>query len=388
MDEPKKEYHKYKDYSFYILVIILVVAWFSARNVFIDVGQYFGSLVWLFAIGIILFCYVLNSIVYEIGKMMFGRFSGYHLIYTNLFGFTWTKDSQNKSRFKIKSWENFGCKTLMAGKNNDGSGSHPVMYLLGGSIFIALLDTIIIVCGVLLEKKFDEPIYSCCGYVQGILGLIILILNLSPFLSDSVLDGFQLRLVLLNKDQALQYHQNLYQLEALITGKHPLEHFEYEDYHNLFATESLIYLYYAYIHDKDYKNAEECALKIIEYKEYAFEEVLIRAYSYKFYFQLLRGEEEKTSDEYWALSKTIRKGCNSSSDYEGMKTALLIASLIDLNYDLYEYITTKIDKKMNHYQYTYRIDDEEELIQKSLDYIEVKKTEWFKPYTSEEENEK
>ena len=56
---------------------------------------------------------------------------------------------------------------------------------------------------------------------------------------------------------------------------------------------------------------------------------------------------------------------------------MLIASIIDSSYDLYEYLTLQIDKDKNKY-YASRVNIEENLIDKSLSFIETKKIEWFK----------
>ena len=110
---------------------------------------------------------------------------------------------------------------------------------------------------------------------------------------------------------------------------------------------------------------------------YLTESEKAKLYNIKFYFALLRNEEEKVGDEFYKLDRSLRKQIINPHNFESLKTALLIASIIDSSYDLYEYLTLQIDKDKNKY-YASRVNIEENLIDKSLSFIETKKIEWFK----------
>ena len=84
------------------------------------------------------------------------------------------------------------------------------------------------------------------------------------------------------------------------------------------------------------------------------------------------------SEEYWDLEKSVRKEIVSTSNFDNIKTALLVSALIEVNYDLYEFIVSKIDSRLNKYQYISRIDNEDELIDETLKLIEKRKPEWFR----------
>lgn len=377
-NKTKKEYPKYRNYSLWILVVILLVAWFIGRNVFLDASRIFGNNVWIFALVSLIATYILNSLLYELGKCLFGWIAGYRLNYLNFFGITFQR-AKGKTRIVTRAWENYGTRTVMAPKHPEEK-THPALYLLGGSIFTAVLNIAILVTCVLISTRSYDTLYQCCAYVQCMIGLIVLVLNLAPFLSDGLSDGFLLRLILTSPESRRIFHDNLYQEEALYTGKHDLKEVTYEDDHNLLAVRALIYQYYYHVHTGNLQAAEQSVLRIFDVKEYAMEEDVLTAYSLKYFFLLLRGGEEKISEEYWALPKSQRKYCSSYASFETLKTALLIASLIDLNYDLYEYITTKIDKRKSDYDLIYRSEDEEKLIQLALHTIEKRKPEWFGAY--------
>ena len=92
----------------------------------------------------------------------------------------------------------------------------PYLYLLGGFIFTVLVDIGIIFLGRYLTELLDEGIYRYVGYLISAVSLIILILNIVPFYSGALLDGFVIR-VIYNKDNRrayLEYLSNLHQMTS------------------------------------------------------------------------------------------------------------------------------------------------------------------------------
>ena len=65
------------------------------------------------------------------------------------------------------------------------------------------------------------------------------------------------------------------------------------------------------------------------------------------------------------------------------KTALLVSSLVDSSYDLYEHILNVMDKKKTNFS-SLRIEKENQLIERALEFIKLKKEDWFKEDDSAE----
>lgn len=373
----KKQKPKYRNYSIYIYIVIIIIAYFLGTAIFGESVSLFGNEIWMYAIVSIIIGYIATVIFYELGKLLFGYIAGYHLIYINIFGFTLIS-TKNKLSFKYQGIENYGGKTLMAPNDEDGKKSHPGLYLLGGAILTIIIMGSLLGLSFYLTSLLNDETYQYCTYMICGVSLLILLLNLIPFFNDTLLDGFILRLLSANDENYLAYHHYLYNEEALYTAKHDLKVYEYQNYDEFFQAFSLIHNYYYYIDNNDISLAENMVDKALENASLLIDSLSIKAYSFKYYFMLTRGEDTLVEEQYWALDSSIRKGISSHKDFEMLKTSLLIASLIDLNYDLYEYITTKINSKKKKY-YLLRQNKEDALIEKTLEYIKVKKPEWFTP---------
>ena len=378
-NKKEKEYTKYKNSSFYILLVILLIVYFAGRAIFQEVVTDFGlGLVWVFILGTFFGSYIFNSFMYELGKIIFGKIANYRLVYTNVFGFTWSKDKDSKTVFSFRAMENYGSGTVMAPKDDDYSKCKPGLYLTGGIIFMTLVDLALLGVSFIIKIDLFPTAFYCAGLMNVLVALIVLILNFAPFVHDGGLDGFYLRLLSIDDSANAVYHNNLLQLDALYTGRRQLNHYEYDDYHGILNISSLFYNYYYYMDKKDEKMAREMIQKVLDHKEYALESEQIEAEKMIYYFKVKNDSIEKVSEEYWDLEKSVRKEIVSTSNLDNIKTALLVSALIEVNYDLYEFIVSKIDSRLNKYQYISRIDNEDELIDETLKLIEKRKPEWFR----------
>ena len=328
-------------------------------------------------IGVIIVAYIINSFAYELGKVIFGKIANYRLVYTNILGFTWTKNKDDKLVYSYRAWENYGSATVMAPSGEDDK-CNPGLYLTGGLISLIVVDGIILILGFIFKiDTFPATLY-CAGLINALVGVTVLMLNAAPFLHDGGLDGFYLRLVTISDENKKIYHNNLRQLDALYTGRCELNHYEYDDYHNIIAVSSLFYNHYYYLDNGDETKAREMLQMVLDHKDYAFEEEVVNAEVMMYYFKVKTENIEKVSEDYWGLEKSTRKACTNISSFGNIRIALLVASLVEGNYDLYEFICNKIDSKMNRYKYVSRIEKEDKLIDETLKYIETKKPDWFK----------
>ena len=372
MEEEKKNVNKYHNQSIYVWVVVLILSYFLGQAIFSDAGNAFGTQPYGYAILAIICGYILSTILYELGKLIFGKIAGYNLIYINLFGFTFIKNKDNKTSFRFTKFENYGGKTLMAPKSNKSCLS---LYLLGGSIFSSIITALMIVGSHLLVKEIGLRMLIYIEYIMATVMLIILIFNLAPFLNDDLFDGFVLRLVHHYKFKE-QYHKILLEENALITGRGELLYFEDVDYSNPLISKASLYNYY-YLLDKDEEKAKEMIQIGLDNSNYLPDEVVGILLSNKYYFKLMNDNYEKVGEEFYKEEKGYRKISVSYNNYETIKTALLVSSLVDSSYDLYEHILNVMDKKKNNIS-SIRLEKENQLIDRALEFIKIKKEDWFK----------
>lgn len=376
--EENKNVNKYHNQSIYVWVIVLIVSYFMGQAIFSDAGNAFGKEPYGYAILAIICGYILGTILYELGKLIFGKIAGYNLIYINLFGFTFIKNKDNKTSLKFTKFENYGGKTLMSPKSNKSCLS---LYLLGGSIFSSIITALMIVGSHLLVKEIGLRMLIYIEYIMATVMLIILIFNLAPFLNDDLFDGFILRLVHHYKFKE-QYHKILLEENALITGRGELLFFEDVDYSNPLISRASIYNYY-YLLNKDEEKAKEMIQIGLDNDNYLTDEDIGILLSNKYYFKLMNDNYEKVGEEFYKEEKSYRKIAVNYNNYGSIKTALLVSSLVDSSYDLYEHILNVMDKKKTNFS-SLRIEKENQLIERALEFIKLKKEDWFKEDDSAE----
>lgn len=376
--EENKNVNKYRNQSLYVWIVVLILSYFMGQAIFFDAGNAFGKEPYGYAILAIICGYILGTILYELGKLIFGKIAGYNLIYINLFGFTFIKNKDNKTSFKFTKFENYGGKTLMAPKSNKSCLS---LYLLGGSIFSSIITALMILGSHLLVQEIGLRMLIYIEYIMATVMLIILIFNLAPFLNDDLFDGFVLRLVHHYKFKE-QYHKILLEENALITGRGELLFFEDVDYSNPLISRASIYNYY-YLLNKDEEKAKEMIQIGLDNDDYLADEDIGILLSNKYYFKLMNDNYEKVGEEFYKEEKSYRKIAVNYNNYGSIKTALLVSSLVDSSYDLYEHILNVMDKKKTNFS-SLRIEKENQLIERALEFIKLKKEDWFKEDDSAE----
>lgn len=379
-ENTKKSHPKYRNQSFFVYLVVLIVAWFIGQAIFQEAASVFLGEVWIYAILSVLGGYIIGTIVYEVGKLIFGKIAGYRLVSFNIFGLCIRKNEKGKLIFSRKSIENFGGGTLMAPKKET---AHPYLYLSGGFLFTVIASGIGIFAAVFVSNRtgFEQILYV--EYLIVSVSLLVLILNLAPVMNDDVFDGFLIRLLMTHALKKEDLHHVMLQKEALVTGIHPLTYKETSDYDNPVSASISLYNFYYLIDRNEEEKAEKVLQELADHGEMLQEEELGIVHSNLLYMLFLRGEIEATETKYWELDKPIRKLASSYRHFDTMKTALLTAAFIDMSYDLYEYITMRIEKEKSHFS-PLRRDSEDILIEKALNFIEKKKPEWFNKESEEE----
>ena len=379
MDTNSNNHPVYRNHSIFIYLVAVLIAFLLGQQVVVEAASLFASNIWLYSIGSVLGGYIIGVLVYETGKLIFGKIAGYRLVKFNLFGLCFTKQ-KDKTKVGFEGFEGFGGKVLMAPKKEN---ANTALLLLGGTIFSVIFAVGIIIGGYIFSNALPnvEVVFYIILLVCVAI-LLVVILNVAPFLSDDIGDGFIFRLIHSKTVTKNDFHHLLRQQEALLTGKGELSLYECNFYNPVNSQILLFNCYYHIDHSDDY-SAKETIKKAFELKEHLTEQDLSLFYSIHYYFVLSGEVTEKVTDEYWGLEKSIRKVIAGSNRFDTLKSALLVAAFVELSYDSYEYLTLQIEKLKNKYS-PLRAEKEDELIEKSLNIIEKKRPEWFQPYENEE----
>ncbi len=360
MDEEKNKKRKpYRNYLWFVLIVILILAVIIIRTLLQDDNKFFvGKEKTMFVILSFIFGVLLYVIVYQIGKMIFALLSGFKIISANILMLNFVK-KENKLKVEFIFPEGWG-GLIHVIPNKEYDRCKPILFHLGGFIF-----TIIFAVLSSLIAYFVDPTKKIVYIllILSIMGIIVLIVNMIPVYTDGVNDGFAIRL-LLEKKNKKAYLDNLYQYEALYIGNRELQDFSYEDYDDTFQAYSLIYRYYYFMNKEDFTSAKKVCDLILEHREFISSEDVELAESNKLYFILLSESDEKCYDYYYSLDKGYRNFVISTSNYETLKTGLLVASKIEKTYDLYEHLL-KSENKTKELYYKTRVVHEEKLVLKA-----------------------
>ena len=379
-EKETKQKAKYSNHSIFVWIVVLFIAWTLGQYIFPEANGVFLENSFGISILAIIVGYILFIITYEVGKIIFGKISGYRLVYTNILMFTYKKNKDNKIKFSLGKFTHFGGKTIMAPKDDK---ANLTLYCLGGTIFTVFMNVLLIVVTNIIGNSvgFEEIIYF--QYIMSAVSLLILIFQIVPFLSDEIYDGFILRICGSNKEIKKVYHQYLLQEEALLTDKDELIYINNNDLENHLLSRVGLYNCYYLLKNERVQEAYQEAINYLTNCQYLTEEETGKLYSIKYYFMILEGKEEQVNEEFSALEKHIRKIIANHNNYGTIKTALLVAVFIESSYDLYEYILGKIDKNKNKYYLSLQ-ETEEKLIDHTLNYIEKKKVDWFRTEETEQ----
>ncbi len=356
----------YKNWSIAVFVILLAFLFVLGRELF---SKFSSDNIMLFTIVTVVIGYLLNTIIYELGHLIFGKIAGYRLLEFNLFGLAFKKQ-QGQLKFGLSAFENIGGKTTMVPKSEKAK---PILYLFGGGILYVIVSAALFAFA-LSSKDLGDITWGI--FIIIAIGMVIIVYNLLPLRMDSYTDGFIIRMLVTRKGSVKAYHDNLLQEEALNNDIEQLKLVEYEDYANTFEAQSLIYKYYYYIHHDQFEDAEKTADMIIKVSSYLLDESIGEAYSAKAYFILMNKGVEETNKFLWEIKKAERNFISSSSQFQTMKSALGIVGLIDNNFDEYDYIMHKFDKVKDHYRYQARIEDEMKMINAVLEKIKKNNPSW------------
>ena len=371
MEEKKPIKSKYRNYDILIYIVLIVLAYFLGVNVYSNTGGVYGSDRTVFAIVGILVGFFVATITYEIGKLIFGKISSLNLISINIFGLTF-KRVDGKLKFCFEKLENYGGKTVMACKKVDRS--LPVLYFLGGSIFTVIAFVGLIFLGIYLTNYLNDGIYQYIFYMASCVALIVILLNMVPFYAGALLDGFVLRLITSKENKEAYFHY-IYNLGELNKSNGSLLLYTSDSIDDFFTSKAYFQNYYYYLLNNDVEKAKEVLQKCIEIIDLFEDDEIKFIQAEHLYFLITENKLEEAQDYYSGLDSSLRrKISNGKKQY--FKTSILIPSMIEVNYDNFEYLMAKYEHSKFNYLPLLK-DIETKMMEDSFDKIRSYQVEWF-----------
>lgn len=307
--------------------------------------------------GILLF-----SVIYNLGKAVFAKFTGFKIKAINILVLHFTK-LDGKWNFDFVFPEGIGGNVHVV-PDKEYSKCKPILFHFGGGITSLIITFVACLISSFLDSSKK---ITFIFLILSLMGIVILIANLIPAYTDGINDGFAIRL-LINKNNKKVYLDNLKQFAALNYGDGELMDVCYENYDDIFQGYSLIYRYYYFMNKEDFVNAEHVCDLMIEYNKFINSEDYDIAQTNKIYFVLLAKGNDSSYDYFYSLDKRFRNAAVSNANYEALKTGILIAGKVEKTYDLYEYLLKYEGKNAKKYYFT-RIEAEKKLIQKSKEIV-------------------
>lgn len=349
----------YRNYLWFILIITIVFAFVIIRTLYQTETRHFsGQEKNIFVIAALFGGLIGFTILYHIGKILFALISGFKVISINILLLTFKKQG-DKWKFDIVFPEGFGGMIHVV-PNKDYDKCKPILFHFGG-----LITSVVLAGLISLILTFVDPTHKLVfvSLTCSLAGIIVLLVNLLPLYTDSINDGFAIRL-LLDKKNKKAYLDNLTQETSLKYQIGELKQIEYDDYNDTFQANSLIYQYYYYMDREDFYHAEKCCEKILEYRKFVFQDIVCLTEVNKLYFYVLRESSDKSYDYFYSLDKEYRNYALSTSNYETLKTGILLACKVEKTYDVYEHLL-KSENKLKANYYPVRENAETKLIAKS-----------------------
>lgn len=369
----EKKVKKYTNFSLLIFLLLILVGCLCALSIYqlMYVATYVDINIYAFDIIVLIVGYFVSTSLYFLGKLIFGKLSGYRLISFNFWFINFIKAKNDKIIVRPSNFSGLGCKVNMAPKKEKPNYK---LYLFGGSIFALPFFIIAIIISVFLEREMDLKYYLI--FIFSFIPFICLA-NLIPLRFDSNNDGFILRLI--HQDNYPEaFHRNLKQLEALTNGKSELKYYDIKEPYSPFDLDTLYYNYYYLIDHQEYTKANRTCEELIKYsKDITDSSKIYLGYSGKIY-EMCRQKRFEESDRYfWELKNDIRRVVRNKNNFESIKICLYVAAYMETNYDEYLSLYYRKSRLSKHYSYFSRVKQEEQIIDETIKAIQVDHPDWY-----------
>lgn len=329
---------KPKNYTFGMYTLLLVFAALGGYLIFHFYGDQMegerpGLILVLFAI-----CgFLLTSIFYEIGHIIFAKFAGYKIVAINILGFEIGRVENKAKVYWNSRYEDFvGESRVVPSKEK----TNPVLYFMGGFITSLIFDAILIVLDICLWRDVPNVFFGVIVFV--IISILMTIYCSLPLNIDSSTDGVSIRCIKKNgKDGFNKYSE----LRASLRNGAKLEGIKSLEFVDQLTCDYQFLAFNSAIYSDDYEGAE----KIIDFVIENSDKVHVNHFDRIIPNKLLVLSNKLGKDEFLefynnSIDASSRTNINKLETLESCRAYLVIAGLFLDN----ETATNKAIKAYDH----------------------------------------
>ena len=283
----------------------------------------------LFIFGAILTGVIFNAVMFELAHIAGAKAGRYEILSVDILGLLWYKDGE-KSKFKFSGYDGLTGETRILPKKDVKKEPNPTPYLMFGTLFY-VIEIIIAVVLFTVQKELKNEIFTRISYfilVIAVIGGMILIYNILPFILDATTDGYRMRLTS-NKANKIAFNELLRVEEAVRQGETDVEVATFSEITNFTADLNLNKVYM--LLDKgEFQEAEKLLDIIISGKETISEKVYIRARAQKIYINIFTKPLEEAKEYYdKEVPMAERRQLSNDLSMVSVRTYLLMSGLLD-----------------------------------------------------------
>lgn len=288
-------------------------------------AQYIG-----YVIGGIVLGVVFNSALFELAHMAGAKVGRYAIISVNILGLCWYKNEQNKTKFKLGSYDGLTGETKIVPLSKAKKEPNPIPFLLFGSLFFVIEFAIAITLFVVFNATQDVKLIDVAYFIiiVAFVGLMIYVYNIIPTKLDSITDGYRLTLVT-NPKNKVAFNELLRVEREIALGNKDVQIKTFDQITNFTADLNLNKVY-VLLDQGNYDEALPIIRQIAAAKQDISSNVYTRAMAQIVFILIMTSSLE---DAVAAIDKEVdlstRRSISKDASMVSIRAYILLAGLID-----------------------------------------------------------
>lgn len=270
---------------------------------------------------------VLTFVLYNLGKILFAKISGYQLIYMNFLGFNFERNANGGMSFRYDIMSFFDVGMQFSPKDDDVN-KNPKKIFWGGFI----MELLIIAAALLiffLNLDSGRTTRSAIGWTflfSMSYGFLTPLYEILPFRQDNPTDMFNL-LSVATKEDMIAYNIVQINKKRELTGENFLT-YEFENYESFYKARVLYPNYLEHL----YASRLEKAFNVLEnmkyYNKFYNDNDRYIPFQETIYLRYVVDDENGADQVYLSMKKDDKRLVTSPSNLADFRTALLVAGFI------------------------------------------------------------
>jgi len=351
-----KRKEPYVNMSWPIYILFVVVGCTLAKVLFdgLDINSIYNLKLNIYVWDALLLIYGFVScvLVYQLGKLIFGKIAGFNVLYFNLCLVGWRR-IEGKMVPYFGGKEGFTIKVDLI--PNENKKQNYALAYWGGTILTLIV--VALTYGLIFALKADQ-LTRCFFIVSSIFYAFSLLGYMLPVRMDNINDGFTLILLRKYKLQDTLARNKRNEL-ALYDSTKELEFFDYGENNDPFSMEGKIYNYFYAIKKGDRELLKEVANDLANNHKFLVSDTFANIPTIcQIYMLCVSNSTKEISDLYWKLDSATRKAVRNPKDLSSYKVGLYIAGKVDDSKQSFYEIYDNLEKAKANYPYPSVVDAE------------------------------